>query len=258
VKNKSFGHPIGIRTDERVKKAIRECTEKRTPKNIHAYLLRQAEKKKDILYNVSSSEEMYVPSLRSVKESLKRLTIRMELENEHGVYRFHDRMKFEYRYFGRRFAETALHYLMRVRYPATYNVEENTDILIDLFGTYVLYCFIEAMRSIKGSKRRKADLENLMSSWVQDALNPANMFIHFATIMDNQLDNNGTENTNSNKEKPLSFLPFIEQGVVKSHYRRLDDAVLMEILESIEKSHPEYIDVLNNVRERILFEIDKA
>ena len=124
------------------------------------------------------------------------------------------------------------------------------------------------MRSIKGSNRGKTEMEKLMSSSVQAALNPENTFVHFATIMDDLI---GTEygkrssvnrandkpngvDLSGKKNKRISYPPFFQRGVLMTSYRRLDDTAINRILEFIEESRPEYNQVLKDVKQRILFE----
>lgn len=77
----------------------------------------------------------------------------------------------------------------------TFILKENTEALINIFGTYVLYCFVEACRSfnLTGQTASVAisSINKQISSGVQDVLNPSNMFDYFLWIVKyNQYDDN--------------------------------------------------------------------
>ena len=254
---------------------------KTTPKEIELYLKREAardieqDKRHDLL-RVEEKNKLIaarVPSLRTIKESLRRLTQKRVLNDTKGTYTFHDNIKSDYRYLGQRFGEAALHYLMRVRYPATYKLEVNTNALIDIFGTYVVYCFVEATKSFQVADKfgySNDDVDKQISTWVREVINPWTMFAYFISIMKHQPDdkevmryfkslgNNGFKY----KIQGGANLPFIQEDVVtpmipdqNGPKYTLNRKVINKMLEIINKKNPEYYQQLNEVRERMLWEL---
>ena len=162
---------------------------------------------------------------------------------------------------------------MRVRYPATYKLEDNTNALIDIFGTYVVYCFVEATRSFQVADKfgyTNDDVDKRISTWVREVINPWTLFAYFISIMKHQPGDREVEryfnslgsNGFKHKIRGGPNLPFIQEDVVtpmvqvKSGPRyTLNRKVINGMLKIINNRNPEYYQQLNEVKERMVWEL---
>jgi hypothetical protein len=196
-------------------------------------------------YNLAKDKAI---SLRGVNGQLKSLLDKkIVTKSKGGTYSINDSA--DYRYFGRRFGRGALSLLMRSYGGGlgTSALQENAEELINIFGTYVLYCFLEACKSYKLTDR-KADNDMVSTadkrvfSWVQDVLNPSDMFAYFLEIMDEE----GLEEGSTVDEVKDEY------GYV---YTPIDEKIIDRMLRIISKKYPQYYERLDTAKERIQFEI---
>jgi hypothetical protein len=74
------------------------------------------------------------------------------------------------RYFPNNFRRLAL---AELKYVKSRSYEESGDRLVKAFGTYIIYCFSEAVQaSICGNSK-------LSLYWLEDVLSPFNMYLYF-------------------------------------------------------------------------------
>jgi hypothetical protein len=194
-------------------------------------------------YNLAKKNAI---SLRAVKGHLKNLLRKkIATKSKGGVYSINDSA--DYRYFGQRFGRGALFLLMkeygggggRIGTP-----QENTEELINIFGTLVLYCFLEACKLYELTDQKADDdrittADKRIYSWVQDVLNPSDMFAHFLAIMD---EGDVTEDSTTDEDDDYM-------------YTSLSDKTIDDMLKITGKKFPEYYEALSTARERIRFEI---
>jgi hypothetical protein len=112
---------------------------------------------------------------------------------KHVGYKYHlvDKVKNDMRYWFREFGDSLLYRLMHSYFPYMFKFEENIDELIKLFGTYMVYCLVEASRPPTGDSNKKlskTDMLNrdkLVASWINDVFNPRRILEYFVAIMNN-------------------------------------------------------------------------
>lgn len=278
----AFIHPVGKNNKQRVIEAIIDMGEMVTPKEIIEYMSNLERKK--IEQNHPDYSNKHKDNLAR-KNAMKERTVKrwLRILNNEGIaikkggrYSIHDKIKSDYRYFGQRFGRGALHLLMKAHWGGTYTLQENTEALINIFGIYVLFCFAEASKSFKIADQAEDTTDNIdkrISSWVLDVLDPSNMFAYFLSIMKYQPDNkevmryrrSGLDDrhlTSGAKKRKGSYLPFIEDGVIKPILQdeketkyTIDETIINRMIEIISEKYPKYYEPLNNARERVLFEI---
>ena len=214
-----------------------------------------------------------VPSLRTIKAGLKRLVEKERLENDNGHYTFHDRLKSDYRYFGRRFGRGALYLLTGLHWPGTCTLEENIKALVNVFGTYIVYCFTEASSLKQGegedAKNTIENTDKLITSWLEDVLDPHDMYATYLSIMKYQPTDKEVMKyrktlgkKGSKRLRNMSYVPYPEDGILKpwildendSGYA-IDEGRVNRMLEKINELYPEYYEQLNNAREKVQLEL---
>jgi hypothetical protein len=278
----SFKHPVGEKTENGILDAIFENDGRSmTPSQLHNFMKRKAfnDIRNDIRYASLSDKEKKeelakrVPTLRTIKAGLKRLVEKERLENDNGHYTFHDRLKSDYRYFGRRFGRGALYLLTGLHWPGTCTLEENIKALVNVFGTYIVYCFTEASSLKPGegedAKNTIENTDKLITSWLEDVLDPHDMYATFLSIMKYQPTDKEVIRYRKTVGKKgwklmrnMSYLPYPEDGVLKTRMLdendskyEIDERRVNRILEKIYELYPEYYEQLNNARERVQLEL---
>ena len=108
-------------------------------------------------------------------------------------------------------------------------------------------------------------------SWVQDVLNPSNMFAYFQEIMDyyvmgkDTMTNNRHSTFEINKSKGSN--KSIKEGGRKMDriedddeyvYTTIDEKIIDRMLKIISKKYPEYYERLNTARERVQLEVKRG
>jgi hypothetical protein len=84
---------------------------------------------------------------------------------------------------------------MGLFYPTINTFEENLKKMIQIFGIYLIYCFIEAARPVErdgkdDSIKSNRDKDKLASTWITDVFNPLGMYNCFLSIIENQPTDN--------------------------------------------------------------------
>jgi hypothetical protein len=116
----------------------------------------------------------------------------------------------QFRDFALGYGKLALANLMNSHFPTLSTLEENLIRLVEIFGIYVVYCLLEAVRLITDSNqdyRRSyyfGDCSNfsskgkfkeakLVSSWIKDVFNPMEMLNLFLAAIQNSSNKNGAK-----------------------------------------------------------------
>jgi len=129
-------------------------------------------------------------TLRTVQRQLRKL-------HEEGYLEYHDRrysfssMEFpKVKLWAKDFGLTVLDSAMKRIFPYYSRLDYNLTRLIEIFGTYIVYCFIEATRPISNSQKHISSQkrDQLAISWVESMLDPRQMFYYFVTLCKTQLD----------------------------------------------------------------------
>jgi hypothetical protein len=110
----------------------------------------------------------------------------------------------QFREFARSYGLIALNNIMNCYFPTIYTVDQNLKKLVEIFGTYVVYCLIEAARLIISNKSNNeehwhssyfGDASNFkngkfkerkfVDSWIKDVFNPWHMLNLFLVSISN-------------------------------------------------------------------------
>jgi hypothetical protein len=130
----------------------------------------------------------------------------------------------QFRDFASGYGKLALAMLMNSHFPTISTLEENLTRLVEIFGIYVVYCLLEAVRLITDSNQEyiyrhsyyfrdssnfnsegKFKEAKIASSWIKDVFNPMEMLNLFLTAIQNSSNKNGTKfvkkRENNDKQK---------------------------------------------------------
>ena len=167
---------------------------------------------------------------------------------------------------------------MRLHWPSTCTLEENIKNLVELFGTYVVYCFVEAssLKPAEGEENNKTteDVDKRISSWLEDVLEPYAMYAYFVSIMKYQPSDKEVmshRKTVGKKGYKLmrnrSYFPYImggggsikplAQNKNEAKYA-IDETRVNQMLEKINELYPHYYGQLNEARGRIRSSINQS
>jgi predicted transcriptional regulator len=109
--------------------------------------------------------------LRTIQRWLVKLVERGLVENKYNKYSLSEPGKrhLQFREFVRSYGLIALNNVMNFYFPTLYTVDQNLKKLVEIFGTYVVYCLIEAARLIISNKTNNE--EHWRSSYFWTASN---------------------------------------------------------------------------------------
>ena len=135
----------------------------------------------------------------------------------------------QFRNFAKGYGIMALNSLLDLHFPTINTIEENLQKPIDIFGTYVIYCLIEAARLITAEKNNRQDHwrstyfgseinfdregkfreRKLINSWITHTFNPINMLNLFLAVI-----SNSTYNTNdlNNDDIISKYRKYLEEN----------------------------------------------
>lgn len=211
---------------------------------------------------------------RTYHRKLKELVKEGLVIKKHRLYSISDKVKSDMRFFPKNFGESALSHIMNTHYPTINTLDKNLDELIKIFGSYVVYCFIEASRPVvdysKHHSMTNIEKDKLASEWIQKVFSPLNMYDYFLAAIENQpsdeavqkaLNNNFKEvekgrfvyidGINNNKRVPpsiqdLTMARFVsltsnfnydEYTKARPLYE-LDEETIKKLTQSFKKRHP--------------------
>jgi hypothetical protein len=190
----SFKHPIGERNKNKIINSITKMGKDVTPTHIKKHIDEEAlvivrrRYPFEMFSKDKHKEELdkETMSLTAVKTNLKDLCGLGLVINLNGRYSIHDKMRSDIRYFASQFGSEALAYTMSMHFPTIATLEQNLDELIEIFGSYVLYSFIEAGRPVIDEHMTNADKDKLSSGWIQNVFAPLDMYDYFLTVFKNK------------------------------------------------------------------------
>ena len=84
-------------------------------------------------------------NLRTVMRKLAELTKEGLLEHQNNRYSVSKKAQSDIRYYAQLFGLEALTRLMGAHYPELRPLKKNIDELVKIFGTYIVFCFIELL-----------------------------------------------------------------------------------------------------------------
>ena len=124
----------------------------------------------------------------------------------------------------------ALKYIMDCHFPTINTPEKNLKKLVEVFGTYVVYCLIEAARLITANKNNdeehwhshyfgdpsnfkegKFRERRFVNSWIKDIFDPWQMLNLFLTAVSNTVEGNGKARTSSIRDEETILQEYSKQ-----------------------------------------------
>jgi hypothetical protein len=168
----------------------------------------------------------------------------------------------QFRDFALGYGKLALANLMNSHFPTISTLEDNLTRLVEIFGIYIVYCLVEAIRLITDSNqdyRRsyyfgdssnfnsegKFKEANLVSSWIKDVFNPMEMLNLFLAAIQNSSNKNrakfGKKEENDDKQK-------IALQQYSRYYGEVNITPIMKFLGNINKKQEKNNRVLKFIR----------
>jgi hypothetical protein len=180
------------------------------PKEINEFLDEQAENEANSRYENGHISKKQLEkeanekklSMRTILRKLAELTKAGLLEHQNNRYSVSKKAQSDIRYYAQLFGLEALTRLMGAHYPELFPLEKNIDELVKIFGTYIVFCFIEAARpthsndsSTTATATTTTNLEKdrLADSWIKGVFTPWNMYNSFFAAITNQLDDKAVQ-----------------------------------------------------------------
>lgn len=254
----------GDQTRQAVMNVIRQIGEPISPHKIkgilysgvHSELSRKYEEGKIDRHEFDKKIKEQTIDIRTIHRKLSALVREGVLKKEHGTYELTIKAMSDVRYFAREFGKDTLNVLMKHYLPAENSVKENVNFMVRLFGTYILFCFMETARPVShmGKQSRMYGPMNheVVSSCLQNIIRVENMFSYFLAVLDYLLSDDKTKSDKYNIEKIYAELPSLRNERPKG---RPLDAVEIAYLRNIDMS--EKAKPVKHVLERNLKEMDK-
>ena len=133
--------------------------------------------------------------IRTIHRKLAALVKEGLIENKKGEYSLTIKAKSDIRYFADKFGQSALSLLMSKYFPHSYATRnQSVQELVTLFGTYILFCFIETALPLDDNSRdtsrqriKKNDIrekEHLVHSCLHNIISIESMYNSFLAIVD--------------------------------------------------------------------------
>jgi hypothetical protein len=124
------------------------------------------------------------------------LTREKLVDNKDGKYAVSVNAKSDMRYFADEFGSHMLYCSMGNFFPDENNIEQNISTLIKIFGTYLIFCFIEASRPISdniASEKGTFNMHALISRYLHNVFPVETMYKYFVSIVKYIFDKNGNK-----------------------------------------------------------------
>jgi hypothetical protein len=223
---------------ESIVDALEELDKPVSSKEIKRYLeLKALEKAKSeayLKYNNAEITENEIPKyisknskavdLRTVQRWLTRLVKQEFVDRKNNKYSLSvtGKREIQFRQFAQGYGGIALKYIMDCHFPTINTLEKNIEKMVQVFGTYVVYCLIEAVRLITANKNDdgkhwhsdyfgapsnfkegKFRERRLIDSWIKDIFDPWQMLNLFLTTVSNTLDPDKARANNIKDEKAI-------------------------------------------------------
>jgi DNA-binding PadR family transcriptional regulator len=147
---------------------------------------------------MESEVENKTPNVRTIHRWLVELKKEKLIEHNNSKYSITDKAKSEIRYWAKEFGSFALSQLMYSYFPRISNLEENIDKLVEIFGFYTIYCFVEAARpakddSVASNSITSSNRNDLSLSWTNEVFDHEEMFHSFLGIINSLYDDDKVE-----------------------------------------------------------------
>ena len=129
--------------------------------------------------------------LRTVQRQLDSLSRDGFLKHYKKYYSLSSMDYPEAKIWAKEFGSAALDFVMRLLYPNYNRLEYNLKTLVQIFGTFLIYCFIEAARPISDNPTDRIPgnrRDELALSWVESMINPRRLFYYFIAFTKTQSD----------------------------------------------------------------------
>ena len=250
----------GDQTKQAVLNVVRQIGEPISPHKIkgfldtgvHSELSRQYEAGKIDRNGFDKKFKEQTVDIRTVHRKLSSLVQEGVLKKEHGFYELTIKAKSDVRYFAREFGNDLLNLLMRNYLPGENSLEENAKFMVKLFGTYVLFCFIETAKPVRPTNEhsRMYGLMNheVIHSCLQNIVQIDKMFHHFLSVLEYLL-NDETKSDKYDIERIYAAMP--SQRNKRPKDRALDalELAFLRNLDMIDKAKPAKLVIDRNLKE---------
>jgi hypothetical protein len=199
---------------------------------------------------MESEIEDKTPDIRTIHRWLAALKKEELIEHNNNKYSISDKAKSEIRYWAKEFGKFALSQLMYSYFPQISSLEENIEMLIEIFGFYSIYCLVEAARPVNDnnveSNSKDPYIRNDLSlSWTNEVFDHEQMFYAFLGIINNLYDDEVAEKI-WNELKIDKDLRFIDkngrQFIPKVAKRLIDDWIISLVDTLYARSKSNYTD----------------
>ena len=132
------------------------------------------------------------PLRETVARKLSELYAHDTIEKDGKQYFVSDKTKADARYVPSTFGAVCLESLFREHFPMIDYLGDNLSKLIQIFGMYIVYCFIEAARPSDYYNNKeallmtKSEKDELTLSYIRQVFDPLLMYKYFLTALKNQ------------------------------------------------------------------------
>jgi hypothetical protein len=155
------------------------------------------------------------PDLRTVQRWLTALLKQEFVDRKNNKYSLSvtGKREIQFRQFAQGYGGMALKYIMDCHFPTINTLERNVEKMVEVFGTYVVYCLIEAALLITANKNSDEEHwhsdyfgapsnfkegnfreRRLIDSWIKDIFDPWQMLNLFLTTVSNTVECNDKAN----------------------------------------------------------------
>jgi hypothetical protein len=274
------------------------------PSEIRTYLhekisqqIKEQYERSGISFSIRKMEyeiEDKTPDIRTIHRWLVELKKEKLVEHNNNKYSISEKAKSEIRYWAKEFGNFALSQLMYSYLPQISTLEENIDTLVEIFGFYTVYCFVEAARStddnnLEPNSKTQYRRNDLSLSWTNEVFDHEEMFHSFLGIINNLYSDELVEKTrneiktdkdrggliykNGRQFIPKPAKPLIDNwkiSMVETLYRRsksnytdyrspfeLEEDTIEKIMRILEKNYTMYYNIISHTR-AYLFEKRKG
>ena len=280
------------------------------PRDIKKYLddmarkrVKEEEQRSELPYSEDEFENKVKDRtivMRTILRKLNELEQNKLIVKKEGRYLLSDTVLSNIKYYGGelfgRYAVSAIkHY--HGHYPYL-TFEENFNALIDIFGAYLMFCFIEAARPITDnyngrgdgnshgnsnhlkdiSKQRPSmtnyEKDKLASSWIKEVIDPFGLYTLFIDVFKNQLDDDQVKLIRKRKvplwKIPTKSFASVHPGPVQysgnrherllgeAPYYELDKKTVLRLIRLFKREIPSVFEALLSARGGILFKPKEA
>jgi len=169
-------------------------------------------------------------TLRTVQRQLRSLKDEGFLNYQSKHYSLSDLDYPEIKIWAKDFGHLILFSAMKRIFPHYNRLEYNITRLVEIFGVYLVYCFIEAARPflrnngmVMSGERR----DELAISWIDNMLQPRELFYYFVTFAKTQFSDQDVRNTRK-KIFAMKDGKYILQGSIHDYIRHLSRLMFTE------------------------------